>query len=102
MTVTAAIVNECNPLVGEPFFAVYAEPSGILSPSGTTRYGYPPSVPIGGYEEVTFTLRAVGTGVATVTVGVSYETLNYNMVPPSFYFDSIGSSPTVVRILPNL
>ncbi len=100
LTVTGALVNECNPLVGEPFFAVYAEPSGILSPSVATLYGFPPSVPIGGYEEVTFTLQAVGTGVVTVTVGVNYETLN-NGNPPGFYFDSVGSSPTVVRVLPN-
>jgi hypothetical protein len=99
LTVTGALVNECNPLVGEPAFYVFAEPSGILSPSLTMHYGFPPSIPIGEYEEVTFTLRAVGSGVVTVTIGVSYETLN-NGNPPSFYFDSIGSSPTAIRVLP--
>ncbi len=99
MTVTGAIVNECNPLVGEPAFYVFAKPSGILSPSLAMRYGFPPEVHIGEYEEITFTLQAVGTGVVTVTVTVNYETLNYNMVPPSFYFDIVESSPTVVRVL---
>lgn len=100
MTVTGALVNECNPLVGEPAFYVFAEPSGILSPSLTMHYGFPPSIPIGGYEEVTFTLRAVGTGVVTTTVTVNYETMN-NGNPPGFYFDIVESSPTVVRVLPN-
>ncbi len=99
MTVTGAIVNECS-LVGIPGFRVFAEPSGILTPSLAMRGGYPSSVPIDGYEEVTFTLQAVGTGVVTVTVTVTYETVNYNFDPPVLYFDIVGSSPTVVRVLP--
>jgi hypothetical protein len=100
MTVTAAIVNECNPLVGNLLFGVFAEPSGILSPSYTQRYGFPPSIPIGGYEEVTFTLQAIGSGVVTVTTGATYET-TIGCNPPGFCYNGVESSPTIVRVLPN-
>jgi hypothetical protein len=100
ITVTGALVNECNPLVGEPFFGVLAEPSGILSPTHAERYSWPPEIHVGEYEEVTFTLQAVGSGVVTVTSGALYET-TYNCNPPGFCYNNAVSSPTVVRVLPN-
>jgi hypothetical protein len=99
ITVTAALVNECNPLVGEPYFGARADPPNMLSPWHTERYGWPPSLAIGQYEEVTLTLQAVAPGVVTILGGANYETLN-NQNPPAFYFESIGFNPIVVRILP--
>jgi hypothetical protein len=99
ITVTSAIVNECNPLVGQPWIGVTASPPGILSPTEQTRTLYT-DVPSGTYTETQFLLQAIGTGPVTVTIGVSYETLN-DSNPPMYRWDIAIPSHTVVRVLPN-
>ena len=98
VTLTGAIVNECSRLVGEPYFAAYLNPTGILSP---TQLGVVGSyaVPIGEYRTLTLTLLAVDTGPVTITSGMNYESLN-DYTPPMFYWDTVGAYPIVVRVLP--
>ncbi|HTP10201.1 MAG TPA: hypothetical protein VMP08_18235 [Anaerolineae bacterium] len=99
ITVTVALVNDCNQWVGEPYFGARADPPDMLSPWHAERYGPITLLAIGQYEEITLTLQAVTPGVVTILGGASYETLN-NQNPPAYYFDSVGFNPIVVRILP--
>lgn len=99
LTATSAIVNECSLLVGIPYYAIHVEPPGILSPTVQGIVGYY-AVPIGEYREVEIALLAVGTGPVTVTTRINYESVNEDYYPPPFYWVSVGSSPTVVRVLP--
>jgi hypothetical protein len=93
VTVTGALVNDCAP-VGHPFYGISSQPEGILYPSSATGYGDPPAIAYGSYQEITFTVQAVGTGVVTITFGAIYET------QPPGHWDSVGSSPFVMRVLP--
>jgi len=95
VTVTGTLVNICSP-IGNYLYYLKAEPEGVLYPSQTTRYGDPPAIGSNSYEDMTFTVQAVGAGVVTVTVGVGYEWWD----PPIAYWDGVGSSPSVMRVLP--
>ena len=99
MTLTGAIVNECSPLVGEPGFTAYPQPSGVLSQTTPMAVGLY-AVGIGEYRVLTLTLRAVGKGQVTINAGMSFETVT-NDNPPAYYWSSVSAQPIVVRVLPN-
>jgi hypothetical protein len=96
VTVTGALFNECA-YVGEPYYILYTEPEDILYPSKVMSFPLPSGVGIGMYQEITFTVQAVGTGVVGIRVGASYETY----VPPNpYYWENVISSYSVIRVLP--
>ena len=99
MTLTGAIVNECSPLVGEPGFTAYPQPSGVLSQTTPMAVGLY-AVGIGEYRVLTLTLRAVGKGQVTINAGMSFETVT-NDNPPAYYWSGVSAQPIVVRVLPN-
>lgn len=99
VTATGVIVNDCQ-FVGKPWFGVGLNPTGVLSITSPLTKVLMLSVPIGSYVEDQITMLATHPGVVTLTMWVRYETLNYNLNPPMYYYDNAGSSPTAIRVLP--
>lgn len=93
VTATGALVNICAP-VGRPFYSMGTQQTGILSPSHIFAGGVPPTVLYDSYQEVTLTMRATAAGIATITLGVSWET----EIPG--HQDHAVSSPSVMHVLP--
>jgi hypothetical protein len=98
VTVTGALVNNCAE-VGKPLYYLNVQPEGMLYPSYATIEGYPRFVSVGSYQEFTFTVQAVGTGVVTVSVAANYETVHPDH-PYLWLWESVGSTPSVMRVLP--
>ncbi len=97
MTVTGAIVNECAPLVGEPYFTIRTDRAGILAPTTPGVDGHY-DVPVGAYRTLTLTLSAVGVGSVLITGGMIYETVN-DFYPPGLYFAPVAARPIEVRVM---
>jgi hypothetical protein len=93
VTATGALVNICAP-VGRPFYSMGTQQTDILSPSHIFAEGVPPTVLYNSYQEVTLTMRATAAGIATITLGVSWET----EIPG--HQDHAVSSPSVMHVLP--
>lgn len=93
LTTTGALVNMCAP-IGRPFYSMGTQQTNILSPSHIFVEGVPPTVLYNSYQEVTLTMRATAAGVATITLGVSWET----EIPG--HRDHAVSSPAVMHVLP--
>jgi hypothetical protein len=100
VTFTGVLVNDCTP-VDKPQYALIANPERILSPSLIITIGYPLVVVYGSTQEVTFTAQATGTGVVTVSVGVSFESYPPDKpYPPWYFWNSATAAPIVMRVLP--
>lgn len=93
VTATGALVNICAP-VGQPWYSIGTMQTDILSPSYRLVNGYPPYVLYNSYQEVTITMQATATGVATITFGALWET----EIPA--HQDHAVSSPVVMYVLP--
>jgi hypothetical protein len=93
VTATGALVNICAP-VGRPFYSMGTMQTNILSPSNIFAEGIPPTVLYNSYQEVTLTMQATAAGVATITLGVIWET----EIPG--HQDHAVSSPAVMHVLP--
>ena len=93
VTATGALVNICAP-VGRPFYSMGTQQTDILSPSHIFAEGVPPTVLNNSYQEVTLTMRATAAGIATITLGVIWET----EIPG--HQDHAVSSPSVMHVLP--
>jgi hypothetical protein len=93
VTATGALVNICAP-VGRPLYSMGTQQTDILSPSHIFAEGVPPTVLYNSYQEVTLTMRATAAGIATITLGVSWET----EIPG--HQDHAVSGPSVMHVLP--
>jgi hypothetical protein len=93
VTATGALVNICAP-IGRPFYSMGTQQTDILSPSHIFAEGVPPTVLYNSYQEVTLTMRATAAGIATITLGVSWET----EIPG--HQDHAVSGPSVMHVLP--
>jgi hypothetical protein len=93
VTATGALVNICAH-VGHPFYSMGTQQTDILSPSHIFAEGVPPTVLYNSFQEVTLTMQATAAGVATITLGASWET----EIPG--HQDYAISGPAVIYVLP--
>lgn len=95
--VTATLTNEGCAQVGKPEYRLWLEQSSlILAPESPIRVGHSLSLHTGETDIVTFSLRSIGFGPASLRVSASFEVhLDY---PGPAYWASHSTDPITVNV----